>query len=112
MMARTLELEGYQIREASDGQEAVELLEGREDTVDLIITDLAMPQLNGRELAEWVGRRRPGLPVLFISGYTDDEMVRRGLIEPNKPFMSKPFTPELLAAKVRALLDQASAKRP
>jgi CheY-like chemotaxis protein len=111
MMARTLELEGYRILEASDGQEALELVEGRKEAVDLIITDLAMPQLNGRELADRVGRSRPDLPVLFISGYTDDEMVRRGLIEPNKPFMSKPFTPEVLAAKVRALLDQAAAKR-
>jgi PAS domain S-box-containing protein len=111
MMARTLELEGYEILEASDGQEALELVEGRKEAVDLIITDLAMPQLNGRELADRVGRSRPDLPVLFISGYTDDEMVRRGLIEPNMPFTSKPFTPEVLAAKVRALLDQAAAKR-
>jgi PAS domain S-box-containing protein len=111
MIARTLELEGYQIREAGHGQEALELLERQPETVDLIVTDLAMPVLNGRELAERVAGRRPDLPVLFISGYTDDEMVRRGLIEPNKPFLSKPFTPEVLAAKVRMLLDQAAAER-
>jgi two-component system, cell cycle sensor histidine kinase and response regulator CckA len=50
---------------------------------------------------------RPKLPVLFMSGYTDDEMVRRGLLEPDNPFLSKPFTPEVLAAKLRLLLDQA-----
>ena len=65
----------------------------------------------GRELAARLREDRPKLPVLFISGYTDDEMVRRGLIDPNHPFLSKPFTPEVLAAKVRLLLDQATASR-
>ena len=110
MIARTLEAEGYQVREAGDGQEALALLEENAGAVDLIITDLAMPQVSGRELAERVGRSRPDLPVLFISGYTDDEMIRRGLIEPNQPFISKPFTPDTLAARVRALLDQAATR--
>jgi two-component system, cell cycle sensor histidine kinase and response regulator CckA len=110
MIARTLDAEGYQVREAGDGQEALALLEENAGAVDLIITDLAMPQLSGRELAERVGRSRPDLPVLFISGYTDDEMIRRGLIEPDQPFISKPFTPDTLAARVRALLDQAATR--
>jgi two-component system cell cycle sensor histidine kinase/response regulator CckA len=111
MLARTLEAEGYQVREASHGQEALDLLQGEPGAVDLIITDLAMPLLSGRELAERVALSRPDLPVLFISGYTDDEMIRRGLIEPNKPFISKPFTPDTLAARVRALLDQAATRK-
>jgi two-component system, cell cycle sensor histidine kinase and response regulator CckA len=74
-----------------------------------VITDVAMPKMNGRELAARLKGLRPKLPVLFMSGYTDDEMVRRGLLEPDTPFLSKPFTPEVLAAKLRLLLDQATA---
>jgi two-component system, cell cycle sensor histidine kinase and response regulator CckA len=108
--ARVLAAEGYEVLEAADGQQALTLMERRSGRVDLVITDVAMPILNGRELADLLRERRPDLPVLFMSGYTDDEMVRRGLIEPNKPFVGKPFTPEILAAKVRQLLDQAAAQ--
>jgi two-component system cell cycle sensor histidine kinase/response regulator CckA len=67
--------------------------------------------LGALRLADRLRELSPTLPVLFMSGYTDDEMVRRGLIEPDKPFVSKPFTPEILSAKVRLLLDQASGER-
>jgi nitrogen-specific signal transduction histidine kinase/CheY-like chemotaxis protein len=107
MTGRLLQSEGYQVLEAADGREALELIGGDSERVDLVITDVAMPSMNGRELADRVKRLRPHLPVLFMSGYTDDEMVRRGLIEPNHPFLSKPFTPEVLASKVRQLIDQA-----
>jgi two-component system cell cycle sensor histidine kinase/response regulator CckA len=108
---RVLTGEGYEVLEAADGRQALDLMAQRSGRVDLVITDVAMPVLNGRELADRLRELRPNLPVLFMSGYTDDEMVRRGLIEPNKPFVSKPFTPEVLSAKVRLLLDQAAAKR-
>ena len=110
MTARLLQSEGYEVLEAADGREALEIVERRSGQVDLVITDVAMPVMNGRELADRLTRRRASLPVLFMSGYTDDEMVRRGLIEPNHPFLSKPFTPEVLAGKVRQLLDGASRK--
>ena len=111
MIARLLQSEGYEVLQAEDGREALELIERRSGPVDLVITDVVMPKMNGRELAASLKVQRPKLPVLFISGYTDDEMVRRGLIEPNNPFLSKPFTPEVLAAKVRFLLDQATTSR-
>jgi PAS domain S-box-containing protein len=111
MIGRLLESEGYQVLAAEDGEWALELIEHRSGPVDLVITDVAMPRMNGRELAVRLKASWPSLPVLFISGYTDDEMVRRGFIEPNSPFLSKPFTPEVLAAKVRLLLDQAGATR-
>ena len=111
MTARLLESEGYQALVAADGQEALDALARGVGRLDLVITDVAMPRMNGRELAEQLRRLRPGLPVLFISGYTDDEMVRRGLIEPNHPFLSKPFTPDILSGTVRLLIDQATAKR-
>jgi PAS domain S-box-containing protein len=110
MTARLLESEGYQVLVAGNGLEALEHLEGSAGRLDLVITDVAMPAMNGRELADHVRRVRPGLPVLFMSGYTDDEMVRRGLIEPKHPFLSKPFTPETLAGKVRQLIDQAATQ--
>jgi signal transduction histidine kinase len=110
MTARLLQSEGYEVLEAADGREALEIMERYPGQVDLVITDVAMPVMNGRELADRLKRRRASLPVLFMSGYTDDEMVRRGLIEPDHPFLSKPFTPEVLAGKVRLLLDGVSRK--
>jgi signal transduction histidine kinase/ActR/RegA family two-component response regulator len=107
MIGRLLESEGYKVLQAEDGRNALDLLEQGTESADLVITDVAMPRMNGRELASKLKAAQPNLPVLFISGYTDDEMVRRGLIEPSTPFLSKPFTPEVLAAKVRQLLDQA-----
>ncbi len=106
MLHRLLESEGYEVLEAADGQQALDVIEGAAG-VDLVITDVAMPGLNGRQLADRLKLSRPGLPVLFMSGYTDDEMVRRGLIEPDHPFLGKPFSPEVLAAKVRQMIDQA-----
>ncbi len=111
MLARQLQSEGYEVLQAEDGREALDLIERRSGAVDLVITDVAMPAMNGRELGARLKKERPRLPVLYISGYADDEMVRRGLIDPNNPFLSKPFTPEVLAAKVRLLLDQATASR-
>ncbi len=108
MTGRLLESEGYQVLTASDGVEALEALRSHIGRLDLVITDVVMPSMNGRELAAQLRQLRPGLPVLFMSGYTDDEMVRRGLIEPDHPFLSKPFTLEILASAVRVLIDQAA----
>jgi two-component system cell cycle sensor histidine kinase/response regulator CckA len=111
VVSRLLESEGYKVLQAEAGGEALDLVERSGGSVDLVITDVAMPNMNGRELAARLKTLRPQLPVLFISGYTDDDMVRRGLIEPHSPFLSKPFSPEALAAKVRLLLDRAGARR-
>jgi CheY-like chemotaxis protein len=96
---------------SGNGREALESIQRGMARLDLVITDVAMPDMNGHELAAHLRRLRPGLPVLFMSGYTDDEMVRRGLLEPDHPFLSKPFTPEILAANVRQLIDQAAVQR-
>jgi DNA-binding response OmpR family regulator len=96
------------VLQAADGKIALEIIAGRSAPLDLVITDVAMPNLSGQELASRLEALRPELPLLFISGYTDDEMVRRGLIEPSSPFLSKPFTPEVLSAKVRLLLERRS----
>jgi signal transduction histidine kinase/ActR/RegA family two-component response regulator len=111
MTARLLQSEGYRVLTAANGQEALELLQPNQERLDLMITDVAMPAMNGRELAEQVLQLYPELPVLFTSGYTDDEMVRRGLIEPHHPFLSKPFSPDVLASIVRQMIDRAMQHR-
>jgi len=87
------------------------LLASEANAVDLVITDAVMPGMGGRELADEIARIRPGLPVLFMSGYTNDEIIRRGLVSPGVPFLQKPFSPEDLATKVREVLDAARARR-
>jgi two-component system, cell cycle sensor histidine kinase and response regulator CckA len=107
MAARVLEAQGYRVLQAGDGAEALELIGRYDGQVDLVLTDVAMPVLNGRQLAARLAELRPGLPVLFTSGYTDDDIVRRGLLESGRPFLQKPFSPDALAQRVRALLDTA-----
>ena len=106
---RFLRGEGYETVEASDGTEAIELLRRDPGMVDLVLSDVVMPRMGGREVADRLAQLRPGLPVLFMSGYTNDEIMRRGLLEPGMPFLAKPFSPETLAAKVREVLDDAGS---
>jgi two-component system cell cycle sensor histidine kinase/response regulator CckA len=104
MASRALQQYGYRVIEAADGREALRLLEGNERSIHLVVTDVVMPGMDGPELARRAHRLRPGLPVLFMSGYTDDEIVRRGLLEAGQPFLQKPFTPEALGEQVAELL--------
>jgi two-component system, cell cycle sensor histidine kinase and response regulator CckA len=107
LVVRTLEHLGYRCLEAGDGAEALRMLQGHGAPVDGVVTDLVMPHMNGRELGEHLAAFRPGLPVLFISGYTNDEMIRRNLLAPEAPFIQKPFEVEAFAAKLQALLSKA-----
>ena len=100
-----LEEHGYTVLEATNGAEALQLLTSGNAQVDALITDTVMPQMNGRELARNVRLRFPDLPVLFMSGYGGDDITDRGLLEPGVPFVQKPFSPDVLAERVRALLD-------
>ena len=110
MAARGLTAEGYRVLQARDGAEALEVATQDSD-VDIVVTDVAMPVLNGRELAARLAELRPDLPILFTSGYTDDNVVRRGLLESGQPFLQKPFSPSALAQSVRALLDARTLDR-
>jgi PAS domain S-box-containing protein len=103
LAVRMLERLGYAALEAGDGVAALELL-GTAKDVALVVADLVMPRMSGRELGEHIARLRPGLPVLYMSGYTDDEMIRRNLLEPDAPFIQKPFAAAVFAAKLRGLL--------
>ena len=96
--------------EAANGLSALECLTRDGAAVRLVITDVVMPGMGGRELAERLARFRPELPVLFTSGYTDGEIVRRGLLEPGAAFVQKPFTPDGIVRSVRERLDAASLR--
>jgi CheY-like chemotaxis protein len=108
VVARALEEAGYRVREAEGGRQALELLADGGERVALVVTDVVMPGIGGKELAEGVSRLRPGTPVLFTSGYTDGEIVQRGLLAPGAAFIQKPFTPDRLVAAVR---EQLAAER-
>jgi hypothetical protein len=105
MAARALAAQGYAILEAENGAEALAVLARGGSPIDLVLTDVVMPLVNGRELGERLSVERPGLRVLFMSGYTDDDIVRRGLLRPGSPFLQKPFMPGDLSRKVREVLD-------
>jgi two-component system cell cycle sensor histidine kinase/response regulator CckA len=105
MASRALAGQGYAILEAGNGAEALELLADGSIRVDLVLSDLVMPVLNGRELAERLAVDRPDIRVLLMSGYSDDDIVRRGLLRPGAPFLQKPFLPADLSRKVRDVLD-------
>jgi len=100
-----LEMNGYRVIEARHGQEAIELSQQHKGPIQLMVTDVVMPQMSGRELAQHFARVRPAMRVLFMSGYTDSAIVRHGELEAGTAFLSKPFTPDALAAKVREVLD-------
>jgi two-component system, cell cycle sensor histidine kinase and response regulator CckA len=101
-----LEMNGYQVLEAASGDEALILYEAHTGEVDLILTDVVMPRMSGRELAQQLEILSPGIKVLYLSGYTDDAIVRHGLLDQKMAFLQKPFTPDGLLRKVRAVLDQ------
>jgi CheY-like chemotaxis protein len=100
-----LQLSGYTVLEARDGAEALDVAERERAPIHLLLTDVIMPQMNGRELAAQLRARRPGLRVLFMSGYTDDARVPHEVLEPGTAFLQKPFSPDALGRKVRELLD-------
>jgi PAS domain S-box-containing protein len=111
--ARVLGLLGYRVLVARTGKEALQIVADHTGPIDLIATDVVMPEMNGSQLVEKVLEARPGIRVLFMSGYTDDEVMRRGVIDGQTAFLQKPFTPDLLAYKVREVLDvPAQVYRP
>ena len=100
-----LESSGFTVIEASNGAEALQLFHTDIPEIDLLLTDVVMPEMGGRELAEELKRKVPGLPVLFTSGYTDDAVMRHGFLETTSNFIQKPFTATSLSAKVRSVLE-------
>jgi len=104
LTTRMLESLGYHVLTSAGGEEAVELLERHAGAIDLMITDVVMRGMNGRELASRAADLYPGMPVIFTSGYTDDEILRHGVLTDPSRFIPKPFTRAALAARVREAL--------
>jgi PAS domain S-box-containing protein len=107
LISRILEGCGYTVLQAGDGVEGVEVCGHYPGEIDLIVTDVVMPRLGGGAFTEKIAEKRPGIPVLYMSGYTDDAIVRHGILKRNNEFIQKPFTPGSLAQRVRMILDRA-----
>jgi CheY-like chemotaxis protein len=98
--------QGYTVLRAMNGQEALRVArEHQGPPIRLVITDVIMPEMGGKVMAEWLKSSDPNLKILFTSGYTDDVIAQYGLLDPGVAFLSKPYTPATLARKVREMLD-------
>lgn len=99
-----LESNGYRVLDASNGNEAIKVAQRHDGIIDVMVTDVVMPQLGGRELAEKLLVTRPEMRVLYMSGYTDDAIVHHGVLDGSAAFLEKPFAPNALALKIREVL--------
>jgi PAS domain S-box-containing protein len=111
MACRGLREHGYTVLEARNGAEALAVVQENTAAIDLVVSDVVMPLVGGRELAARLAVLDPALPVLYMSGYTGEDVVQRGLMDPGAPFAQKPFSPDGLARTVRELLDARTGRR-
>jgi len=112
IVARSLRAYGYTVLEARDGLHAIELAEAAATPPQLVITDIVMPGMGGKQLAAEIQERWPGVPILFTSGYTGTDAVRRGLLDEGTDFMQKPLEPETVAKRIRQILDAPKDPAP
>jgi two-component system, cell cycle sensor histidine kinase and response regulator CckA len=104
--SRILRAKGYDVLEAGDGEVALQLLRRRGAPIDLLLTDVVLPRMGGRILAERIAELQPGVRILFASGYTEDVILHHQLLERGIALLQKPFTSDSLVRKVREILDQ------
>ena len=107
LASRILQERGYRVLESARPEDALQIAEHHQEPIDLLLTDVVLPKMSGRKIAEHLTALRPSMKVLYMSGYTDDAVVRSGVLESNTAFLQKPFTPSGLARKVREVLDAA-----
>jgi len=103
LVRELLEAQGYKILEAQDGQQALSIADTHPD-IDLLITDVVMPGMSGRELSARLCASHPHTKLLYLSGYTEDAIVHEGVLDPGTAFLQKPFTLQTLSRKVRDVL--------
>jgi two-component system, cell cycle sensor histidine kinase and response regulator CckA len=108
LACRGLRDHGYNVVEARNGAQGLRYIREHPGVIDLVISDVVMPEMGGRELGQSLTTLEADLPILYMSGYTGEDVIQRGLLAPGAPFQQKPFTPVALAAKVRSMLDQHS----
>ena len=97
---------GYSVLAASSGEEAFMVSASQKEPIDLLLTDVIMPDINGKELADTLIRTNPGLKVVFMSGYTDEVIAKHGVLEDGVIFIQKPFNKQIIAQKIREMLDR------
>ncbi|MCL4502494.1 MAG: PAS domain S-box protein, partial [Deltaproteobacteria bacterium] len=105
LLKNALEINGYKVLEAHNGREAIEFCEQYSEPIHLMLTDVVMPQMSGRELAQRLMRLRPEIKVLYMSGYAEDVLFRQGVLDASLTFLQKPFRQHELTVKVRQVLD-------
>ena len=108
LVCRTLQAQGYRTLEAGHGAEALEVIETSPDPVDLVVTDVVMPGMDGRELGRRLAQRWPDLPILYISAYEVNDIFRRGSPRDSAPFLQKPFPMDGLITTIRSLIERRS----
>jgi len=99
---------GYKVLEASSGKQAIEITRNYPETIDLLMTDVVLPEMGGPEVAEMVAAQRPGMKVVYVSGYANDALLQQGRLAAGRAFLQKPYTVKSLAQKIREVLDSSS----
>ncbi len=107
LASRILERQGYKVLTAGNGRDAMEIATSEASRIHLVLTDVVMPGMNGRSLVERLKAVRPRIKSLYMSGYTDDDIIRRGIVDPSRAFLQKPFTAIALTQMVRRVLDES-----
>jgi CheY-like chemotaxis protein len=110
LIKHLLTARGYRVLEAVNGTEALDIFEQHQDSIRLLLTDMIMPGVGGRELAQRILERDPEMKVIYMSGYTDDMLLSTGALGPGMSFLRKPLKPDVLATRVREVLDDSTRR--